>query len=280
MKNKRLESWGLIIIGVTSLAFGIQCFLEPANIVAGGITGIGIVLNEITMSRFSIPTPLWLVNIAFNLPLIFLAWKIKGRSFMVKTIGTSLLFSVMLLLFQEISFYTQDTILSAVYGGGFMGLGLGLVIGQGSTTGGVDLIAFLMDRVWKGSSISVKILVMDALVIFWGMAVFGGSQGIYALVAVVVCEICTRNILEKGDHIPLVLVVSRNGNEENQVLEAELEEKFIVISKNKKMEQGNTILFACVSCGKDNQNAQNVVEKINGKCSCYAINLKKISKNR
>ena len=115
----------MLLAGTALLAVGVQNFLEPMELVAGGISGLGMILDDVSRRLGGPAVPLWLVNTALNVPLFLLAWYAQGRQFLGKTILTSLLFSVMLYIAARFPMYHGDLLTAAAYGGVLMGAGLG-----------------------------------------------------------------------------------------------------------------------------------------------------------
>ena len=182
------RDWLCLLAGTALLAIATEGFFEHAKLVVGGITGIGIMLDDWTKREFALHIPLWLTNLLLNLPLFLYAWRRKGRQFMGKSILTGTLFSVMLFLEELFPITTSDPLLAAVFGGTAMGVGLGLVLAAGATTGGVDLAATLLHLHFRQFSVSKLIFVLDAAIILAGMAMFGIESSLYAVLAVFVTE--------------------------------------------------------------------------------------------
>ena len=134
MLNLKKRDWFFLIAGTALMAIGTEGFFEHADLVAGGITGIGIMLDTWTSARFGVPVPLWLVNLVGNLPLFLIAWKRKGTDFVSRSVLTAVLFSLMLYVEEIFPLYSDDPLLAAVFGGTALGIGLGLVLSVDSTT--------------------------------------------------------------------------------------------------------------------------------------------------
>ncbi len=262
MNGMKIEDWLLRICGTAAMAVGFQCFLEPAHLVAGGVTGIGIMLSAFTTARYGFPTPLWLVNVALNFPLFLIAWKMRGGRFVGKTILTSLLFSLMLFVVQGVTFYSGDLILSSVYGGVLVGIGLGLVLRCGATTGGVDLAASLLQKVWPRPSISKKIFIMDAIIILSGMLMFGGINGLYAILSVFISERCTKWVLEGGDIVRGAIVISDKAQEIGEALNLRLERDAAVFSGKGTLGEPRKEILFCIFSQKEIQGAKSIIMNI------------------
>lgn len=276
MNSKKIEDWILSICGTAIMAVGIQCFLEPAHLVAGGVTGIGIMLNAFTSSRLGFPTPLWFVNAALNFPLFLAAWKMQGGRFVGRTIMTSLLFSLMLFIVQGVTFYTGDLILSSVYGGVLVGIGLGLVLRCGATTGGVDLAAYLMQKIWHRPSISKKIFIMDAVIIFSGMIMFGGINGLYAILSVFISERCTKWVLEGGDIVRGAVVISDKAQEIGEALNMRLERDVAIFCGDGTLGEPKKEILFCIFSQKEIQGAKSIIMNIDRKAILLVTDIREV----
>lgn len=259
MNVKKLEELVLEIIGTGIMAIGFQCFLEPAQLVAGGVTGVGIMLNAFTTARFAFSIPLWFANVALNFPLFLAAFKMQGGRFVAKTIMTSLLFSLMLFLAQGITFDTNDLMISSVYGGVLVGTGLGLVLRCGATTGGVDLAAYLLQKIWHRPSLSKKIFIMDAIIILSGMVMFGGVKGLYAILSVFISERCTKWVLEGGDVVRGAVVISDKVLEIGEALNVRLERTVTTFSGKGVLGEPKKDILFCIFSQKEIQGAKSII---------------------
>ena len=187
LKLKKRE-WFFLIVGTALMAVGAEGFFEHADLVAGGITGIGIMLDVWTTERFGVHIPLWFVNLAGNLPLFLIAWKCRGKAFVSRSVLTAVLFSAMLYVEELFPLYSSDPLLAAVFGGTALGIGLGMVLSVDSTTGGVELAATLLHMKIPSVSVPRFIFVLDAAVILAGIGFFGVEMGLYAILAVFVTD--------------------------------------------------------------------------------------------
>ncbi len=128
-----------VLAGVFSAAFGLESFLLPNNFIDGGATGISLLSAELS------GIPLSILLVLINIPFVLLGYRILGRSFAVKTILTitCLAFVVAFIHFPEI---THDTLLVAVFGGFFLGAGIGLSIRGGAVLDGTEVLAIFLSR--------------------------------------------------------------------------------------------------------------------------------------
>ena len=136
----------LIIAGTGLIALGIQWMYDPSGFVTGGFTGIGIIVKQVTIGLTEGGIPIWLTNLALNIPIFLLALKLKGRRFIARTAAATALLSAWLYVIPTIDMAQGDPLLAAVFGGVLFGVGMGLVLLAHATTGGTDMVAVLIRR--------------------------------------------------------------------------------------------------------------------------------------
>jgi len=134
-----------IIFGIFSAAFGLESFLLPNTFIDGGVTGISLLVSELTLA------PLWMLIIVVNVPFLVMAYTTIGKQFALKAslaiLGLALVLAM--ITFPEV---TQDKLLVAVFGGFFLGAGIGLSIRGGSVLDGTEVLAIYLSR-----KLSIKI---------------------------------------------------------------------------------------------------------------------------
>lgn len=132
----RVQDVCMMIIGCFLMALSINQFLDPHNIAPGGVTGLAIVINNMTN------IPVWIMNLVFNIPLFLCAIKLLKKD-TLKTLWGIVLLTLFLKII-NINPVTNDVLLSAIFGGIIMGVALGLIFRVNGSTGGTDLLALLI----------------------------------------------------------------------------------------------------------------------------------------
>ena len=173
MKSKiweQIRSYFIVTVGCLIMGFSFNCFYAPVHFSIGGFSGIAQVINYF-VPQVSIGT----FSILLNLPLYALAWKKLGSKYLVKSLFTTVVVSLSIDLWGEIyDFKAMDKILACVYGGVLLGIGLGLILREGTSSGGSDLLAVLIRPYVGGLSIGNICLVIDIAVIIAYSSVFKG----------------------------------------------------------------------------------------------------------
>ena len=191
-----------VVLGAFLMAAALVIFLSPASLVTGGASGAAVIVKALSLRFLPFAIPLWFTNLAVNIPLIVLARARFGRSFVIKTLIGTLLLSFFLNIVQNIMQYfplllqEDDDFINAVFGGAVMGLGMGLVLSGGATTGGSDLLAAILREKIRGVGIAALIFIIDLAVITFGSFVFGIQKAMYSIVAVYVSTKAANLILE------------------------------------------------------------------------------------
>lgn len=192
------------IIGAAVYSIAVNVFLSPSGISPGGFTGIAAVLNHIT----SLPTGITLF--ALNIPVLILGYVKMGGLFIIKTaVATALTSFGIDITAKIIPPLKTDAILSSVFGGILMGVGLSLTMLRGATTGGVDIIGKLVNRKYPHLSVGKIILMADGAVIFLNALVYKNAQSaLYSVVAIYASTRMMDTLLYGADRGKIIYIVT------------------------------------------------------------------------
>lgn len=177
MNNTMLKEIGtfiLLSIGAAIAALALEVFLIPNLILDGGVTGLSIILSKVT----DIPLSLFIIMI--NIPFLIVGYKNIGKKFLIRSAYSMILFSGLLVVFHGLHEVTDDIILSMVFGGILLGIGVGLVIRCGGCLDGTESVAIVIN---KKTSLSVGQVVLIFNLIIYGISgmVFGLDRALYSL---------------------------------------------------------------------------------------------------
>ncbi len=204
-----------IIFGNALLAFLVAAFIIPHDIIMGGTTGIGIVLNRLVPA-----VDVSVFVLILNLLMLVLGLIVLGKKFFFTTIASSVLYPLMLGAFQKIpgiETLTDDPLLAAVFAGTLMGIALGLVMRVGSSTGGMDVVNLVCAKVFH-LPVAVFVYIAD-IVVVGGQALFSSSEKILLGILVLVLEsIILDKVMIVGKAQIQVFVVSQKSDEIRKAL--------------------------------------------------------------
>lgn len=232
----------LILIGASIMGFAIKNIYDPIGLVTGGASGVAIILKK----QFGVP--LWLTNTAINIPLFAAAAKLKGWSFIKRTLLATVTLSVSLYVIPEMPFLMDDLFLTALFGGLITGAGAGIVFACQATTGGTDMLAAIIRR-WLPHYTLVQILqVLDAAIVLIGAGIFGVTYALYALIAIYAVSKVSDGIIEGMKYSKVAYIISDKSEEIAAAILKELERGVTALDA-RGMYSGNrkNVLFCVVS---------------------------------
>lgn len=180
IQRKRIELTHLVkesifmIIGVLAATFGLKGFLLPNSFIDGGITGVSLMLTELT----DIPLSIFIVIV--NLPFLLLGFRSINKSFAIRSI-ISIALLALAVEFIEIPLITDDKLLVSIFGGFFLGLGIGMSIRGGSVLDGTEVLAIFASKK-TGLTIGDIITVVNVIIFLIAVFVFSVEVALYAMI--------------------------------------------------------------------------------------------------
>lgn len=204
--NITKESIILIIIGAIIYSIAIKWFLQPSGLYTSGVTGISLILSSLLIDKFNVNIPFSVFLLGLNLPLIYVSWKHVGRTFTIYSFLSVFTVSVLTQLIPE-QLITYDKIMSAVYGGTLIGIGVGLTLKAGGSTGGTDIISLLMS--YKSDKpMGQYALMVNGSIIILASLLFGWEIGLYTLINVYISSMFIDKIHTRYKKITLNIITS------------------------------------------------------------------------
>jgi uncharacterized membrane-anchored protein YitT (DUF2179 family) len=227
--HRALISLLLVALGTLSISIGTALFILPFELVTGGISGLSIVISHIYPFT---EVPIALIAGALTWACFFLGWAIIGRSFAAKTFFSTLLYPPLLSLFIELFgensfggyFYLPAypypgaaLLLSAVFGGALIGIGCALAFIGGGSTGGTDVLAFMISRAVPKFKSSYAVFVVDASIVLLGVFVIGDMiVSLLGVLAVLISAVVIDKIFLGGSRAFVCEIVSGQYEEINR----------------------------------------------------------------
>lgn len=228
-KNTLFE-YGFIVLGVTIMAVAINIFLDPNNLVIGGVTGLAIIIRDLSERFIGYSIPLWLTNIILNIPLFLIGMKTLGIKFLKRTVFATMFLSLALIYTKWIPIFESDLTIASIFGGLLSGAGLGLIFRSSATTGGSDLAASIIHKYNRHISVARIMLIIDVIIIIAGFFVFGSLATMYAIIAVFIISKVVDAMLEGLSFAKAAFIISDKSDQ-------------IADSIIKNLDRGATSLF-------------------------------------
>ncbi len=186
--NRLVKDLILVFIGIFAASFGLKGFLLTNNFIDGGATGISLLITEIT------GYPIYYLIFFVNIPFIVLAYFVIGRIFSIKTIISIVLFSIVL-AFVSFPVITNDKLLVAIFGGFFLGAGIGFSIRGGAVLDGTEVLAIFLSRKF-GLKIGDFIIILNLFIFICAAYFLGIESSLYSMITYLAASKTVDFVLE------------------------------------------------------------------------------------
>ncbi len=191
----------LITLGIFSAGFGLKGFLIPNNFIDGGAMGISLLIHQKTNISLS------LLIILINLPFLLMGWHNIGKAFSIKSILAISLLAVVV-AFVPYPTITNDKLLIAIFGGFFLGAGIGLSIRGGAVIDGIEIMAIFLNRKRKSLSVGDFILIFNLVIFLAASYLLSIEVALYSILIYLSASKTIDFILEGVEEFTGVTIVS------------------------------------------------------------------------
>jgi len=201
-----IKNYSMILVGAFIMASGFVLFITPYKIVPGGVYGISIVLH------YLLGTPVGMMALAFDIPLTLIGIKILGPRFGIKTVvgflATAIFMDSITYFYGSEPLVVGDALLSSIFGGLFIGVGLGLIFKAKATSGGSDIVAMIIGKYTK-MPIGQLIIIVDSAIVLVGLIAFDDWKiPLYSLIVIFITGKVVDVILEGMSYDKVLFIIS------------------------------------------------------------------------
>ncbi|MCK4639230.1 MAG: YitT family protein [Bacteroidales bacterium] len=275
--KKWFLNYSLILFGSFILASGFVLFITPYKIIPGGVYGISIVLH------YLIDTPVGMTALAFDIPLTIIGIKVLGPRFGVKTVVgfvlTAFFVDGLTYFWGEAPLVEGDALLSSIFGGVFVGLGLGLIFKAKATSGGSDIIAMIIGKYTK-IPLGQLMIYVDSVIVLVGLIAFRDWKiPLYSLIVIFITGKVIDVVLEGISYDKTLFIISDKYEEIRNKIINDLNRGGTYIHGNGMYNNAEkTLIFAVVN-RRELAMLQDFINKIDPKAFMTVINANEIIGN-
>ena len=222
---KKIKEYLLTTIGIALTAIALEYFFFPSDIAAGGVSGIGLVINKLIGLDTSI------VVLALNILLFILAFLVLGKSFGSKSIYATIMLSVFMWIIEKFftpGVLTENMFLASFFGSIILGMGAAIVFHQGASTGGTSIIAAIISK-FTPIGIGISVLLTDSFVCILAISIFGVDKGLFGFFSVILIGLVIDKFIDGFNRCKQVFIITSK-------------EKDIVNHIIKNIDRGCTVL--------------------------------------
>lgn len=200
-------------------AAGIYTFASAADFAPGGMSGLSIIVGHFT------GIPIGSLMLLLNIPVVLLSYRFLGRVFLLKSLKTMVISALFMdVIFPRFPVYTGEPLLAALFGGGLLGAGMGVIFLRGSSTGGSDFLVFMLKKLWPHLSIGQLTNLMDGVIIAIGALVFRRiDAALYGVLMTVTSTVVIDKIMSGAVVGKIALVITDHPNEVAAAISARTE---------------------------------------------------------
>ena len=205
MKEK-IKSGLLVLAGISLVAIAISMFFVPNKIVNGGSSGLA------TIIYYTIGLKPSIANTLINGILLIFALICLGKKFVTKTLISIVLLAILTEVFSYFPPVTDNVLLAAIFGSALYGMGIGIVLSQGSTTGGTDIMGRLIQHIRPHWKIGKVLLGVDLFVVFLSLVTFKTTEAIlYGIIALFISTNAIDWLMKSLNISKLAFVITDKG---------------------------------------------------------------------
>lgn len=231
-----------LISGSVIYGIGTHCFVMPANIAPGGAVGLALIVNYLS------GLPVGILTILLNIPLLALAWFMLSRRFVITT-GIACIVCSLILDFgvaPVFPVYGGDRLMSSLFGGILVGTGMACIFMTGSTTGGTDILGYILQKKKPHISIGKALLMIDGIILLLSIYVFQNVEaGLFGLISLFAQTRVMDAIIYGNDIGSMVTIVTRYPEKITQGILTELERSATVMDGKGAYSKADVKVLLC-----------------------------------
>ena len=284
-----LRNLPIMLLGAFIAGLAVNLFFLPSTLTMGGISGLGAVIYTLTgLSSVGLWTML------LNIPIFALGYFLVSKRFLINSIIGTFVYSFMVDLSSWLlrlshwdpdSIYKamgQDILLASLLGGVIFGLGLGMMLMAGYTTGGTDIIAVLMRKRWQNMSLGMGIWIVDAIVI--GISIWAYSEtqpdslrlGLYSTLALLLTSKAVDLVIEGFNFKRTAIIISRESETLAQIIMRDLERGVTGLSGQGMYTKNEQTVLLCVLPQKQIHALKKIVATIDERAFVFVMDTREV----
>lgn len=229
----------MITIGAFITAAALETFLLPNNIIDGGVIGISMMVHYVTKWN------LGLLIFCINIPFILLAFKKMGYKFIINTLFATIMLSIATNVFSGFH-VTEDLILSAIFGGIILGLGVGLILRNNASLDGTEMLSIILSKFLKIISVGELLMCINLFIYVGAGFLLGWDRALYSIITYYIASKVIDAVLEGLDKSKSVRIVSENYREIGSAIMKELDTSVTYMRTMGGYSRQEKILTYCV----------------------------------
>ena len=201
---KKIREYALTTLGIVLTAIGLEYFLFPNDIAAGGVSGIALVINGITGWNISI------MVFILNIILFILAFVVLGKGFGGKSLYATVILSVVMEIIEKVFnpvMLTENMFLASFFGSALLAMGSAIVFHQGASTGGTSILAAIISK-FTPLGVGTALLLNDSIICLLAINVFGIDKGLFGFFSLILIGLLIDKFIDGFNTCKQVFIIT------------------------------------------------------------------------
>ena len=201
---KKIREYALTTLGIVLTAIGLEYFLFPNDIAAGGVSGIALVINGITGWNISI------MVFILNIILFIVAFVVLGKGFGGKSLYATVILSVVMEIIEKVFnpvMLTENMFLASFFGSALLAMGSAIVFHQGASTGGTSILAAIISK-FTPLGVGTALLLNDSIICLLAINVFGIDKGLFGFVSLILIGLLIDKFIDGFNTCKQVFIIT------------------------------------------------------------------------
>lgn len=253
LRNERVSAYIQIVVGCVIGAMSYPMFLVPNDVAPGGLTGIATILHSLFR------TPVGITSLLMNIPLFIIGYRAMGRVFAFRSLISTILFSL-LIDWMPIPAITNNTLLGSLFGGVMLGIGLGLILRGGATTGGSDMVARMVHVRFQHISVGAFLLFIDFCVVLAAGFFIRVESALYAFISIYVASRVIDLVVQGFDRQKACYMITANTETVKEKLMCELGRGLTVIDAHGGFRGEERPILLCIVSAQEVSRLKTIVQ--------------------
>lgn len=261
----------LTIIGALIMALGVSLFLLPNQLSSGGVAGVA------TITYYLLKIPMGTMILLINVPLFMMAFFKVGKSFFVKSLIGTIALSYFIDFFDKFEPLTNDRFLACIYGGILLGLGTAIILKVNSSTGGSDIVSFIVKEYKPNVKVGNLIMIIDIIIVALNVVFFREIEiGLYSAIAIYLMGKMIDILFEGIDFTKLLLIISDKTEEIAEEVGEKLQRGATGIYGKGMYTNEDKLILMCAASRGDVNRIKVIAKKIDPKSFIIITNSREV----
>lgn len=235
----------VVILGSFLTALSLNFFLIEANVYASGFAGAAQLVSSVLTDQLGITISTGILLLLFNIPVFILGWFKVGKGFTIYSM-LSVVFATIFLELLPLRSMSDDIMLNAVFGGVLAGVGVGISLKLGASTGGMDIVAMILSRM-QDKPIGVYFLILNGILIVFAGVLYEPENALYTMIALYVTTSVIDMIHTRHEKVT-AMIITRNADDLQQAIHSQMVRGITIIpAKGAYTKEDKNMLYVVIT---------------------------------